>query len=126
MSAYIVYLSMYSRTACIMYAVTLCPASWAACLICAPSSLGMRSVIASLLQIAPATRTISGEVYRIDYPTDTQDAPIVTIVTEDGNEWITDDYIAPRHTPLEITFSANSTEDVTDDEIISIASIWTR
>ena len=37
-----------------------------------------------------------------------------------------DDYIAPRHTPLEITFSTNSTEDVTDDEIISIASIWTR
>ena len=71
-------------------------------------------------------RTISGEVYRIDYPTDTQDAPIVTIVTEDGNEWITDDYIAPRHTPLQITFSTNSTEDVTDDEIISIASTWTR
>ena len=109
-----------------MYAVTLCPASWAAFLICAPSSLGMRSVIASLLQIVPATRTISGEVYRIDYPTDTQDAPIVTIVTEDGNEWITDDYIAPRHTPLEITFSTNSTEDVTDDEIISITSTWTR
>ena len=98
----------------------------AACLICAPSSLGMRSVIAALLQIVPATRTISGEVYRIDYPTDTQDAPIVTIVTEDGHEWITDDYISPRHTPLEITFSTNSTEDVTDDEIISIASIWTR
>ena len=65
-------------------------------------------------------------MYRIDYPTDTQDAPIVTIVTEDGHEWITDDYIAPRHTPLEITFSTNSTEDVTDDEIISIASTWTR
>lgn len=63
---------------------------------------------------------------RIDYPTGTQDAPIVTIVTEDGNEWITDDYIAPRHTPLEITFSTNSTEDVTDDEIISITSTWTR
>ena len=37
-----------------------------------------------------------------------------------------DDYISPRHTPLEITFSTNSTEDVTDDEIISITSIWTR
>ena len=37
-----------------------------------------------------------------------------------------DDYISPRHTPLEITFSTNRTEDVTDDEIISIASIWTR
>ena len=84
------------------------------------------AIIAALLQIVPATRTISGEVYRIDYPTDTQDAPIVTIVTEDGHERITDDYIAPRHTPLEITFSTNSTEDVTDDEIISIASIWTR
>lgn len=84
------------------------------------------AIIAALLQIVPATRTISGEVYRIDYPTDTHDAPIVTIVTEDGNEWITDDYIAPRHTPLEITFSTNSTEDVTDDEIISIASTWTR
>ena len=84
------------------------------------------AIIAALLQIVPVTRTISGEVYRIDYPTDTQDAPIVTIVTEDGNEWITDDYIAPRHTPLEIIFSTNSTEDVTDDEIISITSTWTR
>lgn len=84
------------------------------------------AIISALLQIVPATRTISGEVYRIDYPTDTQDAPIVTIVTDDGHEWITDDYIAPRHTPLEITFSTNSTEDVTDDEIISITSIWTR
>lgn len=84
------------------------------------------AIIAALLQIVPSTRTISGEVYRIDYPTDTQDAPIVTIVTEDGNEWITDDYIAPRHTPLEITFSTNSTENVTDDEIISITSTWTR
>lgn len=43
------------------------------------------AIIAALLQIVPATRTISGEVYRIDYPTDTQDAPIVTIVTEDGS-----------------------------------------
>ena len=76
------------------------------------------AIISALLQIVPATRTISGEVYRIDYPTDTQDAPIVTIVTED--------YITPRHTPLEITFSTNSTEDVTDDEIISITSTWTR
>ena len=84
------------------------------------------AIIAALLQIVPATRTISGEVYRIDYPTGTQDAPIVTIVTEDGDEWITDDYIAPRLTPLQITFSTNSTEDVTDDEIISIASTWTR
>ena len=56
------------------------------------------AIIAALLQIVPATRTISGEVYRIDYPTGTQDAPIVTIVTE----------------------------DVTDDEIISITSTWTR
>ena len=35
------------------------------------------AIIAALLQIVPATRTISGEVYRIDYPTGTQDAPIV-------------------------------------------------
>lgn len=87
------------------------------------------AIIAALLQLVPATpstRTISGEVYRIDYPDATQDAPIVTIVTEDGNEWIMDDYIAPRHTPLEITFSTNGTEDATDDEIIAITSTWTR
>lgn len=56
------------------------------------------AIIAALLQIVPATRTISGEVYRIDYPTDTQDAPIVTIVTEDGHEWIT----APSHSPARL------------------------
>ena len=84
------------------------------------------AIIAALLQIVPATRTTSGEVYRIDYPDATQDCPIVTLVTGDGHEWITDDYIAPRHTPLEITFSTNNTEDVTDDEIIAITSTWTR
>lgn len=84
------------------------------------------AIIAALLQIVPATRTISGEVYRIDYPDATQDCPLVTIVTEDGHEWIADDYIAPRHTPLQITFSTNGTEDVTDDEIIAITSTWTR
>lgn len=87
------------------------------------------AIIAALLQLVPAvpaTRTISGEVYRIDYPDATHDCPIVTIITEDGNEWIMDDYIAPRHTPLEITFSTNNTEDVTDDEIIAITSTWTR
>lgn len=87
------------------------------------------AIIAALLQIVPvtpATRTISGEVYRIDYPTGTMDGPIVTIITEDGHEWIMDDYIAPRHTPLQITFSTNGTEDVTDDEIIAITSTWTR
>ena len=84
------------------------------------------AIIGALLQIVPATRTMSVDVYLIVYPTGTQDAPFVTIVTEDGDEWSTDDYIAPRHTPLEITFSTNSTEDVTDDEIISITSTWTR
>jgi hypothetical protein len=83
------------------------------------------AIIAALLQIVPATRTISGEVYRIDYPTGTQDAPIVTIVTEDGDEWITDDYIAPRHIAVIAGNSYEYGEDageviISDPVVISI------
>ena len=70
------------------------------------------------------TRTIAGEVYSIAYPDDENDFAIVTIRTEDGNEWIVEDYVAPRFTPLAVTFDTNGTADKTDDKIIRIVSVW--
>lgn len=70
------------------------------------------------------TRTVSGVVYAIDYPTDDCDYAITTIETDDGNLWDVEDYVAPRSVKLAVTFDTMNTETILDDEIVQIVTVW--
>ena len=71
-----------------------------------------------------STRTVSGTVYAIDYPTDDRDYAITTIETEDGNLWDVEDYVAPRNVKLAVTFDTMETETILDDEVLQIVTVW--
>lgn len=71
-----------------------------------------------------STRTVSGTVYAIDYPTDDRDYAITTIETEDGNLWDVEDYVAPRSVKLAVTFDTMNTETILDDEVLQIVTVW--
>ena len=70
------------------------------------------------------TRTVSGVVYAIDYPTDDRDYAITTIETDDGNLWDVEDYVAPRSVKLAVTFDTMNTETILDDEVLQIVTVW--
>ena len=71
-----------------------------------------------------STRTVSGVVYAIDYPTETRDYAITTIETEDGNLWGAEDYVAPCNVKVAVTFDTMGTETILDDEIVQIVTVW--
>lgn len=71
-----------------------------------------------------STRTVSGVVYAIDYPTDDRDYAITTIETDDGNLWDVEDYVAPRSVKLAVTFDTMNTETILDDEVLQIVTVW--
>lgn len=71
-----------------------------------------------------STRTVSGTVYAIDYPSDDRDYAITTIETEDGNLWDAEDYVAPRNVKVAVTFDTMGTETILDDEILQIVTVW--
>lgn len=79
---------------------------------------------ANAIENKTETRTVSGVVYAIDYPTDDRDYAITTIETEDGNLWDAEDYVAPRNVKVAVTFDTMGTETILDDEIVQIVTVW--
>lgn len=79
---------------------------------------------ATTIENKTETRTVSGVVYRVDYPTDDRDYAITTIETDDGNLWDAEDYVAPRNVKLAVTFDTMGTETILDDEVLQIVTVW--
>ena len=76
----------------------------------------------NITMLESSSRLASGKVESFRYE-EAGDIMITTIQTDDGHEWLAEDYVAPRDSRVLVFFDDMDTLDVTDDKILQIVNV---
>lgn len=76
----------------------------------------------NITMLESSSRLASGKVESFRYE-EAGDIMVTTIQTDDGHEWLAEDYVAPRGSRVLVFFDDMDTLDVTDDKILQIVNV---